>query len=283
MDYFDPPDDEMEILEPTYRFRFVRPVDMVPADIQREHGVSRKHVNEIKSAFDFDLLGIPRLLDLNTGLYGVMDGMHRKTALEELGFGTVGILCQVFAALPTEQQALQFNVNYQQKRISATDNLRSLKDAKKAWAKEIYEAVEAAGYSIGTTKRGGSIKAVSTLQRIYEEDGHAERLRRVLELCAEGFSVGHSPGAPILNGLAKFDRAYRGDYNRSAVVQILRALGERGLLAEAEELSKGPKQDGGWVAVALVDAYNFRKRNRLDRERVRPKRDPLRGKLRLRP
>ena len=181
-------------------------------------------VRQIASEFDpflFDELAVNDRLD---GHLAVMDGQHRLLALREMGYGDQNVPCRVYHGLPRELEARMFN--RQDDRISLTpqERLKGALAEGRPDALQIVAIVASNGFAINFTGGeldGGKISAVASLSRVYRAY-KAGDLDVVLRLIRDAFGVDRGPRGAVIEGIARFNAKFRGDYDRARLVEVLR-------------------------------------------------------------
>lgn len=221
---------------------------------QREYQSSQ--AARIAANFSAEKMGYP-VVSHRGGAYYIVDGQHRIAALKILGCINDKVECEVYEDLTQEQEAELFLGRNERRGVRASDNFRIGITAKREIELEITKIVESCGLYISTTTADGSVRAVQTLRKIYNNFG-ADVLRRTLQIIRDAYgSTGFD--ANVLNGISLVCQRYGDEITNDFIVDKLAALrgGVNGLLGNANVLRKqtgSPK--GTCTAAAVVDILN---------------------------
>lgn len=230
-------------------------------DLSYQSPVKTSQVNKIVNNYD------PKSIDSivvnlrEDGLYYIVDGQHRVTALKQLG--ELSVSAKVHAGLSVEDEAkLYHDIN---SRPTKTPN--AMAKAKMAHGDEVAEkidqAVRAAGMNIdygATNKTNGYIQAYRTLETLYKKFGR-NGLTETLALIKRvyGNHSGYFSGF-IMSGMAKFLSTYYEDLNMEILENKLQKQGFSNLLAEINKQRPNFKSKTEAVPYVLADIYNKKRK-----------------------
>lgn len=235
--------------------QWVRLGDMRVSPVaQRE--LKRYKVDEIKADFSIDKVGVPTV-SYRDGFYYIVDGQHRVNAMVELGYEDREIQCTVYEELSEEQEADLFLAINNVLAVSVMDkyNVGVVAGVKDAVA--VHNITHKLGLHVALDSKGGSIKAVGTLRKIYNRYGDAV-LTRTLKLINDAYGDAGFK-ATVIEGVALILQRYWDRVDDDWFVTRVGSYrgGVSGLLGNAETLRLQTNQAKGiCVAAALVTIYN---------------------------
>lgn len=235
--------------------QWVRLGDMRVSPVaQRE--LKRYKVDEIKADFSIDKVGVPTV-SYRDGFYYIVDGQHRVSAMVELGYEDREIQCTVYEELSEEQEADLFLAINNVLAVSVMDkyNVGVVAGVKDAVA--VHNITHKLGLHVSLDAKGGSIKAVGTLRKIYNRYGDAV-LTRTLKLVNDAYGDAGFK-ATVIEGTALLLQRYWDRVDDDWFVTRVGSYrgGVSGLLGNAETLRLQTNQAKGiCVAAALVTIYN---------------------------
>lgn len=148
----------------------VKNISVVWAEAQRP--LNDKHAQRIADNFDPDMFGTLAVTKPNgQGIYHVVDGHHRKVAVERLWGKDENVPCQVFDAEDPARAAQLFDhINSARKNPQPLEIFKVRVAAGKELQVEVNRIVHKTGYAIGT-RREGSLHCVAALEAIYQSCG----------------------------------------------------------------------------------------------------------------
>lgn len=224
---------------------------------QRNHATpgAQALIEEIAQNFDADKFGVLVVNERN-GVYWVVDGGHRRTALQKMGYDDQQVQCWVYHGLSEEEEADLFLDLNNVRPVSAMDKFKVAVVAGREVETIIEKIARNVNMSVGSG-RVGSIRCVAALIKVYERGG-AEVLERTLRIIRDAYG---DPGfsARVTEGIGLFVANYEHAFNETRLVSKLsRKLGGvNGLLGRAEQIksSHGVSVPVA-VAAATVETYN---------------------------
>lgn len=213
-------------------------------------------VDYIKANFDPEVIGVLTVNERD-GVYYVVDGQHRKLAVEDMWGESEKVQCRIYSGLSEQQEAELFLRINSVLSVSSYAKFMVGVTAGRLAECEIAATVQRKGLTVTTTSGPGTIRATQTLRIIYRRGG-AELVDQTLDVILN--SYGESAlDAPILNGISAVLHRYAGKVNPERLVERLSSIrnGVGGLLSEAAVLTMSTKKPR-WqcVAATTVEVYN---------------------------
>lgn len=186
----------------------VKNLSIVWAESQRI--LNEKHAQNIADNLDPEMFGTIAVTKPNGhGIYHVIDGQHRRVAIEKLWGADESVPCQVFDAEDPARAAQLFDViNTHRRKPSPVEIFKVRVTAQNELQTEINKIVVKCGYRIGE-KNKNSIHCVAALELVYQSYG-AIILEYTLKLIQQTW--GEEPTAPvgdIVRGIGVFLSEFR--------------------------------------------------------------------------
>lgn len=127
------------------------------------------HAKRIAAQFDPDKFGILTVTQPDeNGIHHIIDGDHRKTAVELLWGSSEKVPCQV---LPTKDQVraaeIFLGMNQGRRQVTPVDNFRASVSAGNPDSININKVAHSLGYKVGPAKQKGTIACVGALKTVY--------------------------------------------------------------------------------------------------------------------
>lgn len=213
-------------------------------------------VDHLAANFDPEELGAPTVNERD-GAFFVIDGQHRIEALKQIGWGDQSVQCWTYEGLTEAEEAEKFLKLNDTLTVLAMPRFKTGVTAGREVETDIDRIVRAAGLVVSADSIPGAIRAVGTLQRVYNRaDG--KTLGRTLRIIRDAYG---DPGleAPVIDGLGYVCQRYNGQLDDAHAIARLSAAngGVNGLLNKAEVLrQKTGNQKGHCVAAAAVEIIN---------------------------
>lgn len=158
---------------------WIRVKDISVAWQESQRPLNKRHAQTIAENFDPEMFGVLAVTKPNgSGMYHVIDGQHRRAAVEELWGGDERVPCQVFDAEDPERAAELFDeINTRRRKVSPVETFRVRLAAGNELHIAVDKVVRAAGYRIGPigSKDAGdshNMVCVDALMFIYQSYGH---------------------------------------------------------------------------------------------------------------
>lgn len=223
-----------------------------------------KHSRAIATEFDPDMFGILSVtLPNGDGIYHVIDGQHRKDAVQQLFGDEEKVPCNIFDATDPARAAEIFDrINTGRKSPSPIDRFKIRVTAKNVVESSVAHIVRNHGFKIASGSERGTISAVSALVAVHKRFGSVA-LGKTLDMIHQTWGDDrHAYDAPLLRGFAAFLAEYRGHIKDERLIRVVqkdvspgRLLGMAKTLREANRVSLA---DG--VKLALVQLYDHHNR-----------------------
>jgi hypothetical protein len=230
----------------------------VPPALVTQREFRKAHGDRIASELDLNKLGYP-IINHRDGIFWVLDGQHRKYALEKFGFGANDTIdCEVYEDLSDSEMADIFLGRDARKPIPLYDKFHVACTAGRRRERDIQRAVESNGQKIGRNKTDG-ISAVGALGSVYDRSGDVVlgQVVRAINIGFGGDALGFE--ASIIEGLGLVFNRYNGRTNEKRLGSSLSDLrhGAKELLRKSEAIrERTGNQKKQCVAAAVVDIYN---------------------------
>lgn len=239
--------------------------------VQRTEGVDQRRANKMAENFDPDALGILILSERPDGTLVCLDGMHRRAAAMQAGWGQP-VDARVFKGLSIAEEAALFLLYNDKKDPSAISRFKARVLAGDDVAVDIHDIAGRLGWTIAQSAESGNLAAVDALERVYRSgagtlsDGAYPAItERTLTTITEAW--GHDPIAvqqATLQGVAQLYSRYGNAVDTPKLVRELQDTQPRVLVGRAKTLKD---VQGGTVPAALakilVSLHNNRRRANL--------------------
>lgn len=229
---------------------------------QRETIAAR--LDYLLANFDLDMFGVPVLSEQSNGLFYILDGKHRTTALKNWigkGWENEVVDCLVYKGLTEPEEAeifLRLNDNLA---VSAFDKFHIAVNAKRPDEVHINNIVLGAGLRVARDSSAGAIGAVTALRRVYERGG-ASVLAKTLRIIRDAYGdIGFE--SLIIEGIGYLCQRYDGALPEAAVVACLSSAKGSivGLRGKAEVLHKQTANaKTQCIAAAAVEIINSQRK-----------------------
>lgn len=220
---------------------------------------SAKKIDDMANSWDGEAAGVLYLSLRKDGAYACVDGWHRVLAGRKAGVKTLPARVYIDKTL-AEEAKLFDDMNRRRLKPNPNETFKARLAYREPVAVEINYLVRSQGLDIALDRSGhnGTIKGVASLESAHAILGEKPFLD-MLGLLRDG--LGRGQGAfqgPAIYGMAHFLKRYP-DVRHPRVVETLKAVGYRGLMASARSMkaSMGLSQALGTVwGMALRDYYN---------------------------
>ena len=230
---------------------------------QSQRALNERHAQHIADNFDPEMFGtLSVTLPNGSGIYHLIDGHHRKVAVERLWGEEERVPCQVYDAHDPARAAELFdNLNTARRAPSPLDIFRVRVTAKNEIEVAINRIVHACGYIIGhkgENSKANNIGCVGALKGIYSSYG-GDVLKNALDLITAiwGQEDRTALDATIVRGVAEFLSEYRHvDWKRLREVISHKYTASRlhGAAKSYKELHGGTMP--GAIKALIVSTYN---------------------------
>lgn len=232
------------------------PLNLMRVRPEAQRELNRSWADHIATDLDVEKIGV-FVCNKIGGLYWLVDGQHRRAALETIGWGDQQVQCQVFEDLTPEQEAELFLGLNDRKSIPALQNFRIAVYAGREREVAIDHVVRGLDCAVTADRIEGAIGAVGTLIRIFDRSG-VRVLARTITIVRDAWGT---PGldAHVLDGIALLCARYNGDLQDQVAVAKLRNIqgGVGGFMGRAYLKREQLKQPlAQCVAAAALDVLN---------------------------
>lgn len=188
----------------------VKNLSIVWAQAQREF--NERHADKIAQGFDPDLFDdLVVTLPNGNGIYHVVDGQHRKAAIQKLYGEEEKVPCRVVnAADPARAAAIFDRINTSRRTPSGVEKFNVRVTAGYKDEVEINKVVSWLGYRISGAVADGTIRAVSALTTVYKNFGLDVLKDTLTTIKGTWNNDFHAVDGPIIEGFAALIAEHRG-------------------------------------------------------------------------
>jgi len=229
----------------------------VPTALVAQREFRKAHGDRLAAELDLNKLGYP-IVNYRDGIPWVVDGQHRKYALEQNGFGNEVLDCEVYEDLTDAEMADIFLGRDNRKPVPVYDKFHVSRTAGYKRELDIWHAVESNGQRI-SRERDGGISAVAALGKVYDRSGDIV-LGQVIRTINLGFGGDTDAfDGSIIEGLGLVYNRFNGRTDEKALAHRLAGLrhGARELLRKAEAIKERTgNQKKHCIAAAVVEIFN---------------------------
>ncbi len=218
------------------------------------------HAKKIAGSFDPDKFGVLTVSMADEhGNYHVIDGVHRRTAIELLWGPEEKVPCQI---LPTKDpvRAAEIFLGLQSRRpVTAIDNFRVSVQAGNPDSVTINKVVRACGYRVDNSRADGCISAVGALKIVYLRYG-PEVLRDALTILQATWGMDTiAVGKPLILAYGFLIGAYYQNLNYGRLKEVIAKRFNHpekllGLVRGVRELHGGSATEV--IYKTLIENYN---------------------------
>lgn len=226
---------------------------MVNPQVQRE--LREGWAAQIAAEFDPDRFA-PPLLSRRDGKLYVIDGQHRLEALRIKGWGGRPIQCWVYSDITEAQEADLFLWHNNRKAVGAFDKFRIGVAAEREVELDIDRIVRSVGLRIAGGSKGGGIRAVGALRKVYTHG--PSTLARTLKIIRDAYGDDGMNGE-IIEGVGLVCARYNGSLDDGHAISRMSTVrgGIGALNSKAFTLRKQlAKPVPQCYAAAMVDIVN---------------------------
>jgi hypothetical protein len=227
---------------------------------ESQRPLNKTAAGAIAANFDDDMLGVLAVtLPNGHGIYHVIDGQHRRAAVEEKFGQDMKVPCEVFDAVDPARAAVLFDaINSNRKSVRPIDTFKIRRTGEYETEVEIDKIIRAAGYRIDSARIPKVIGCVEALRYVYTRCG-AQTLQDTLKLIQASWGVNdpNAVHASIVKGYGIF-LLQHGAANWGRVKQVMIKKYTPGSLIVAARVRV--QNEGGQLHEAikylLVTRYN---------------------------
>lgn len=232
---------------------------------QSQRELDEKRVQHIMDEFDPEKFGTLAVSKANGhGVHHIIDGNHRKVAVERMWGDKTQVKCQVYDCETAARAAELFDdINTNRKAPTQVQIFRVRVTAKKDLEVQVNKIVHGCGYLIGGTGGVKNISAVGALKAVYTNYG-PDNLRDTLNLITAiwGGEDRQATDGTMIRGVGDLLAEYRGiDFKRLREVMAHKYTPARlyGAAKSYRELHGGSMASA--VKALFVNTYNHGQRD----------------------
>jgi len=236
----------------------VKNLSVVWAGAQRE--LDERHAQHIADNFDPDMFGtLAVTLPNGNGIYHVIDGQHRKAAVQGLWGDEEKVPCNVFDANSPDRAAQIFDkINTHRKGPRPIDAFKVRVTAGNEVEVAVTAIVEGLGYKISSDHSDGMVAAVGALTGVYRSFG-PETLKNTLKILQATWGMDRNAVvASIIRGYGAFLAQYGNKANWQRLVNNVQKRftpGQfLGAVRSARDFRRGSTADA--VTYVLLTTHN---------------------------
>lgn len=200
----------------------VKNLSVVWANAQRP--LREKHAKNIADNLDPDLFGtLTVTLPNGSGIYHIVDGRHRKTAIQSLWGDNEQVPCLVLNITDPKEAAGVFDkVNTYRLKPQPIDAFMVRLTAGYETEVAVNNIIGKHNYRVARGNREGNISAVSALVSVYRSYG-PETLKSTLQILQATWGMsGDAVGSPLLRGYGAFLAEYGAKANWQRLIECVR-------------------------------------------------------------
>lgn len=244
-----------EFTKQDYATKWIPVSQLSVAWAKAQRTFNEKHAKKIADNFDPDMFGVLSVSKPNKdGIYHIIDGQHRKAAIQALFGDRETVPCNIFDVSDQARAAKMFDrINNSRKATSPLDRFRVRITAGSEVEVTINNIVNSLGYRIEMVNgREGVIGSVQALTAVYQQFG-PEVLKKALKTIQDTWGMDYnSVSAPLLRGYGAFIAEYgSGIDHKRLVSSVAQKYAPGSLLGSA----KGAKQIMG--ITSMVEAVKY--------------------------
>lgn len=219
---------------------------------QAQRPLNEKHAREIADNFDPEMFGtLSVTLPNGDGIFHAIDGRHRKTAVEMMGWGPdQKVPCEVFHASDPARAAKLFDkINSARKTPQPIDLFKVRVTAGDEAEVAVNKIVIVNGLRVASSQTERSISCVAALVAVYRSCG-GEVLDETLKIVLATWGPDrHALVAPIIRGYAEFVAEHR---NHFQVVRLRDNIAKKFTPGRFVGAAKTAREiEGSSVAIAV--------------------------------
>ena len=249
-----------------YRFK-TKSIEMRVGELRLHHSANREvkpgRVRYFTREMNADALGRFAVWRDGRNMY-VIDGQHRKLALEELGVPDWPVRCDLYEGMTFSDACQQFLDLNNQLTVSSYDKYDKGVKAGYAECVESKRIAEEAGFRVAHPTHDGNISAVQALRDVWKLDQGESLIRSLAWLSSAWGHTAVAADGQIIRGLGLVAQANNGAIDEAALIKKLSKYpgGPTNLIGAARQRRefKGGSI-GRNLAGIVVDVYNKGRRS----------------------
>lgn len=222
--------------------------------------IERK-VNKIVRTFDPDLLGVITCSMRNDGRMAVIDGGHRYEALVKMGKMDMNVNALVYFDLTLAEEARIFALmNQEHIKPNPAEIFKAGIVYGDATTNAINKILVKNGLQVGIGPSNGTIRAVATLKRIYDNAG-ADVLDKTLATIKMAYGVNSADYRDqLISAIAFLYNRYGNNIDAKRLANVLKQFASANvLIAQAQSVAIGTKQiTYTTLPMIILSKYNIK-------------------------
>lgn len=237
----------------------VKDLDVVWAQAQRH--LDEKRAAKIAEEFDPDMFGVLSVTKVgDNGMYHVIDGQHRRRAVQILWGETEMVPCNVFDASSPARAAEIFDaMNTSRKSPQAIEIFKVRVTAGTEPEASVNKIITGLGYHVANaSKMDGALRAVTACVSVYKRFGAAGLRDALFVIQGTWGKAQESVDANMIRGYAEFLATYGERIDRQRLVDRVAKQYTPGRLMgaakSAREMFRGSVSEN--IGKVLVSTYN---------------------------
>lgn len=250
----------MSIGKATHTTKWIACKDLSVRWANTQRPFNKKWAEKIMSDLDPDMFGVLAVTKANgKGLHHVIDGQHRKWAVETLWGKNEKVPCNVFDVDSPERAAELFDaMNTARKKPFPLDVFKVRVTAKIEPEFSVNKAAESIGFKIANKPDDGYIRACGACVAVYKRYGHDVFIDALLMIRRCWDKNPHGVDAVLIRGFAEFLHQHGGHIDRVKLAEKVSKNYTPGRLIgaarTAREMFRGSVS--GNVSRTLAGIYN---------------------------
>lgn len=234
-----------------------------------------KHSKRIADAFDPEMFGVLSVtLPNGEGIYHIIDGQHRKDAVQQLFGENEKVPCVIFNARDPSRAAVLFDkINTARKAPRPIDRFRVRVTARYKDECGVARIINQAGYTVGAGGGKNVIRCVDACIAIYKTFSPPV-LAETLGVIRSTFGDDQNAvDAKLVRGYGKFLGSFAGNVDMKRLIEVVQQRFTPGKLVSAAKAASEINHTNisSGIAHVLLQHYNKKLRNPLtDADRVQP-------------
>jgi hypothetical protein len=222
--------------------------------------ISQK-VNKIVKNFDPDLLGVITCSMRSDGRLAIIDGGHRYQALIKLGKGDMNVNALVYFDLTLSEEARIFSLmNREHVKPNPAEIFKAGIVAGDDASNAINKILMKNGLHVGVGPTNGTVRAVATLKRVYDNAG-ADVLDRTLATIKMAFGDNSADYRDqLISAIAFIYNRYGNNVDDKRMGKVLQNFASANvLIAQAQSVAIGTKQiTYTTLPMIIISKYNVK-------------------------
>jgi hypothetical protein len=199
----------------------VKSLTILWPDAQRP--LDEKHVDRLAKNFDPDMFGVISVCKPNgKEIYHVIDGNHRRLAIEKLFGPDEMVPCNVFDAPDPARAAKLFNeINTGRRPVNAVDRFRVRVTSGAPTEVAVSAIIKNMGYRVSSSTEDGAVRAVAACTKVFKRFGGEVLTISLLTSRTAWGKVARGTDEAIIGGLSEFYAEFGPQVDRGRLCEKL--------------------------------------------------------------